>query len=103
MKVTSVCLGLVSGILTGGILLPAILLWSGCAIAQVTSDGTTKTIVNSSGNNFTILNGLEKGNNLFHSFSNFSVPTGGSANFNLINTPNITSIFSRVTGVFNES
>ncbi len=68
------------------------------AIAQVTSDGTINTIVNPSGNNFTILNGIEKGNNLFHSFSNFSVPTGGSANFNLINTPNITTIFSRVTG-----
>ncbi|WP_335122252.1 S-layer family protein [Nostoc sp.] len=64
----------------------------------MTSDGTTNTIVNSNANNFTILNGIEKGNNLFHSFSNFSVPTGGSANFNLINTPNITTIFSRVTG-----
>ncbi|MEH2320340.1 S-layer family protein [Nostoc sp.] len=64
----------------------------------MTSDGTTNTIVNQSGNNFTIINGIEKGNNLFHSFSNFSVPTGGSANFNLINTPNITTIFSRVTG-----
>ncbi|MHC5917663.1 MAG: filamentous hemagglutinin N-terminal domain-containing protein, partial [Nostoc sp.] len=79
-------------------LLPAILLWSRCAIAQVTSDGTTNTIVNPNGNNFTILNGIAKGNNLFHSFSNFSVPTGGSARFDLINTPNITTIFSRVTG-----
>ncbi|WP_335213810.1 S-layer family protein [Nostoc sp.] len=79
-------------------LLPAILLWSRCAIAQVTSDGTTNTIVNQSGNNFTILNGIEKGNNLFHSFSNFSVPTGAWARFDLINTPNITTIFSRVTG-----
>jgi filamentous hemagglutinin family protein len=68
------------------------------AIAQVTSDGTTNTIVNSNGNNFNILNGIEKGNNLFHSFSNFSVPTGGSASFDLVNTPNITTIFSRVTG-----
>jgi filamentous hemagglutinin family protein len=98
MKVTSVCLGLVSGILTGGILLPAILMKSGCAIAQVISDGTTNTIVNQSGNNFNILNGIEKGNNLFHSFSNFSLPTGTSANFDLTNTPNITTIFSRVTG-----
>ncbi|MEH2361958.1 S-layer family protein [Nostoc sp.] len=79
-------------------LLPVILLWSRGAIAQVTSDGTTNTIVNQSGNNFTILNGIEKGNNLFHSFNNFSVPTGGWARFDLINTPNITTIFSRVTG-----
>ncbi len=80
------------------VVLPAILLWSRCAIAQVTSDGTKNTIVNQSGNNFTILNGIEKGNNLFHSFNNFSVPTGGSARFDLINTPNISTIFSRVTG-----
>ncbi len=68
------------------------------AMAQVTSDQTTNTVVNSINHNFTILNGREKGNNLFHSFSNFSVPTGGSASFDLINTPNITTIFSRVTG-----
>ncbi|MEH1939763.1 MAG: S-layer family protein [Nostoc sp.] len=90
MKVASLCLGLVSGILTNGIFLPA--------TAQVTPDGTTNTTVNSIGNNFTILNGLDKGNNLFHSFSNFSVPTGGSAHFDLNTTPNITTIFSRVTG-----
>ncbi|MHC5712050.1 MAG: two-partner secretion domain-containing protein [Nostoc sp.] len=79
-----------TGFLSSALLLPA--------IAQVTSDGTTNTIVNQSGNNFTILNGIAKGNNLFHSFNNFSVPTGGSARFDLINTPNITTIFSRVTG-----
>ncbi|MEH2347601.1 MAG: S-layer family protein [Nostoc sp.] len=90
MKVTSLCLGLISGILIGGMIFPA--------NAQVTSDGTTNTVVNSSGNNFNILNGIEKGNNLFHSFSNFSIPTGGSATFDLINTPNIKTIFSRVTG-----
>ncbi|WP_458646419.1 two-partner secretion domain-containing protein [Nostoc sphaeroides] len=68
------------------------------AYAQVISDGTTNTIVNPSGNNFNILNGIEKGNNLFHSFTNFSVPINGSATFDLVNTPNITTIFSRVTG-----
>ncbi|BAY65473.1 filamentous hemagglutinin-like protein [Calothrix brevissima NIES-22] len=66
--------------------------------AQVTSDGTTNTSIYTNGNNFDILNGSQKGNNLFHSFSNFSVPTGGSAKFDLVNTPNITTIFSRVTG-----
>ncbi|MEH1812087.1 MAG: S-layer family protein [Nostoc sp.] len=82
-------------ILTAGLFSPGIMR---PAIAQVTSDGTTNTTVNPSGNNFTILNGIEKGNNLFHSFSNFSVPTGGSARFDLVNTPNVTTIFSRVTG-----
>ncbi|MEA5603516.1 S-layer family protein [Nostoc sp. UHCC 0252] len=85
-------------------MLSAILLWSGCAIlpwsgsanAQVTSDGTTNTIVNQSGNNFNILNGTQKGNNLFHSFSNFSIPTGDTAIFN--NAADVQNIFSRVTG-----
>ncbi|MBN3898004.1 MAG: S-layer family protein [Nostoc sp. NOS(2021)] len=86
------------GFLSSALVLPAILLWSRCAIAQVTSDGTTNTTVTLNGNNFTIINGIEKGNNLFHSFNNFSVPTGGWARFDLINTPNITTIFSRVTG-----
>jgi filamentous hemagglutinin family protein len=81
---------LTTGILTSGIVLPV--------AAQVTSDGTTNTTVNSVGNNFNIINGIEKGNNLFHSFSNFSIPTDGSANFDLVNTPNINTIFSRVTG-----
>ena len=90
MKAVAFLFILISGLLTPGMMLSA--------IAQVTSDGTTNTTVNLSGNNFTILNGIEKGNNLFHSFSNFSVPNGSSATFDLINTPNITTIFSRVTG-----
>ncbi|MEA5580046.1 S-layer family protein [Nodularia harveyana UHCC-0300] len=90
MRVIAMYLGLFGGILAIGIMFPA--------NAQVTSDGTTNTIVNPIGNDFNIINGIEKGNNLFHSFSNFSVPTGGSATFDLINTPNITTIFSRVTG-----
>ncbi|MDJ0798055.1 MAG: S-layer family protein [Calothrix sp. MO_167.B12] len=81
---------LTTGVLASGMVLPT--------MAQVISDGTTNTTVNTSGNNFTILNGIEKGNNLFHSFSNFSVPTNGSASFDLTNTPDITTIFSRVTG-----
>ncbi|MCC5633122.1 S-layer family protein [Nostoc sphaeroides CHAB 2801] len=98
MRVLAFLFIFTSELLTSGMMLRAILPWSGSANAQVTSDGTTKTIVNPNANNFTILNGIEKGNNLFHSFNNFSVPTGGSANFDLINTPNITTIFSRVTG-----
>ncbi len=89
---------LTSGLLTQGILLLTILLWSRCAIAQVTSDNTLNTTVSQSGNNFTITNGSAANSNLFHSFQQFSVPTGGSVNFDLVNTPNISTIFSRVTG-----
>ncbi|MEH1940483.1 MAG: S-layer family protein [Nostoc sp.] len=80
-------------ILTSGLLTPGMMLR---AIAQVTSDGTTNTVVNQSGNNFNIINGIQKGNNLFHSFSNFSIPTGDTAIFN--NAADVQNIFSRVTG-----
>ncbi len=86
------------GLLTAGILQPVIFLCGSCANAQITSDGTTNTTVNQSGNNFNILNGIDQGNNLFHSFRDFAVPTGGAATFDLTNTPNIKTIFSRVTG-----
>ena len=90
MKGIAFLSGLISSLLTSGIVLPA--------VAQVTSDGTTNTTVNLNGNNFDILNGIQKGNNLFHSFKEFSIPTGGSATFDLTNTSNINTIFSRVTG-----
>ena len=64
--------------------------------AQVTPDGTTSTTVNQTGSNFTVEQGDRVGDNLFHSFDEFSVPTGGSAGFN--NAANIANIFSRVTG-----
>ncbi|MEA5513414.1 S-layer family protein [Nodularia sp. UHCC 0506] len=93
MRISSVGLVLLNQLSLG-----VMMIWCHTAHAQVTSDGTTNTIVNPSGNNFNILNGIEKGNNLFHSFSNFSVPTSGSATFDVTNTPNITTIFNRVTG-----
>ena len=64
-------------------------------LAQVVSDGTVGTTV-SGGPNFTITNGTQVGGNLFHSFSQFSVPTGGAAIFN--NALTVQNIFSRVTG-----
>ena len=64
--------------------------------AQISPDGTTSSTVNQDGNNFTIEQGDRVGDNLFHSFNEFSVPTLGSAAFN--NATNIANIFSRVTG-----
>ena len=47
------------------------------AQAQVTPDGTTSTTVNQDGNDFTIEQGDRLGDNLFHSFNEFSVPYFG--------------------------
>jgi filamentous hemagglutinin family protein len=66
------------------------------ASAQVTSDGTTGTIVDANGNSFEINAGTRSGDNLFHSFGEFSVPNGGEAVFN--NATDVSNILSRVTG-----
>jgi filamentous hemagglutinin family protein len=66
--------------------------------AQVVPDRSLNTIVTSINNDFTITNGSAAGSNLFHSFSQFSLPSNGSATFDLINTPDISTIFSRITG-----
>jgi filamentous hemagglutinin family protein len=63
---------------------------------QVLPDSTLNTQVTRSLNDFTITGGSTSGTNLFHSFQEFSIPTGGSAIFN--NATNIQNIFSRVTG-----
>ncbi|MBD2209568.1 S-layer family protein [Nostoc linckia FACHB-104] len=63
--------------------------------AQVTPDHTLNTVVNGS-NNYIITNGTRVGNNLFHSFSQFSIPTGDSVLFN--NATSVENIFARVTG-----
>lgn len=63
----------------------------------IAPDGTLPTQVTTTNDlNFAIDGGTQSGNNLFHSFHQFSVPTGGSAVFN--NAADIQNIFSRVTG-----
>ena len=66
--------------------------------AQVIPDRTlpVNSIVNSASNVNEITGGSLSGNNLFHSFREFSIPTGASAFFNQALT--IQNIISRVTG-----
>ncbi|MBD2525123.1 filamentous hemagglutinin N-terminal domain-containing protein [Nostoc sp. FACHB-133] len=68
------------------------------AIAQIIQDGTlpTNSQVTPQGNITIIEGGTRAGNNLFHSFEKFSVPTGITAHFQ--NPTDIQNIISRVTG-----
>ncbi|WP_335052345.1 S-layer family protein [Nostoc sp.] len=71
---------------------------TGCAYAQIASDTTLpiNSNIQKIGNTIKIEGGTTAGSNLFHSFSEFSVPTGSTADFN--NSLNIQNIISRVTG-----
>jgi filamentous hemagglutinin family protein len=60
------------------------------------ADNTLSTQVSGSGNNFTVTGGLSRGQNLFQSFQDFSVPTNGSVTFT--NPVGNRSIITRVTG-----
>ena len=67
-----------------------------CATAQISSDGTLSTdVTTNDAINFLIENGDRTGDNLFHSFSEFSIPNLGEAYFN--NATDIVNIFIRVT------
>ncbi len=66
------------------------------AEAQITIDGSTNTTLTPTDNGVRIDDGDRAGDNLFHSFGEFSVPTGSEAFFN--NASDIVNIFSRVTG-----
>lgn len=68
------------------------------ANGQVVPDATMRdrSVVNYNGRTWQINGGTTAGGNLFHSFSEFSVPTGNEVFFN--NTPTIENIITRVTG-----
>jgi len=82
------------GIALGG----ACVFSTSCATAQITPDRTlpNNSSVTINGSTFNITGGTQAGRNLFHSFQQFSVPTGGTASF--INGADIQNIISRVTG-----
>ncbi|MDJ0633894.1 MAG: filamentous hemagglutinin N-terminal domain-containing protein [Xenococcaceae cyanobacterium MO_188.B29] len=79
---------LISLLLSSSIVLPV--------KAQITLDGTTNTILTPIDNGIRIDDGNRAGNNLFHSFEQFSLFNGSEAFFN--NANDIVNIFSRVTG-----
>jgi filamentous hemagglutinin family protein len=84
------CLMLASGLLS--LARPA-----SAQLGAIVPDSTLRsTIVSPDGANFTINGGTQTGRNLFHSFQEFSIPTGGSATF--ANPLDVQTIFARVTG-----
>ncbi|MGL5080970.1 MAG: filamentous hemagglutinin N-terminal domain-containing protein [Microcoleaceae cyanobacterium] len=72
--------------------------WVSPAIAQIVPDSTlpNHSVIVPSGSLNEIVGGTTAGSNLFHSFEQFSVPTGTTAFFN--NAGSIANIISRVTG-----
>jgi filamentous hemagglutinin family protein len=60
------------------------------------ADNTLSTQVSGANNNFTVTGGLSRGGNLFHSFTDFSLPTNGSVTFS--NPAADRSVITRVTG-----
>ncbi|BAY89005.1 MULTISPECIES: two-partner secretion domain-containing protein [unclassified Tolypothrix] len=88
MKLTFIGFGILSTICISAVC-------NNSVYAQVTPDGSLGTVVNGS-SNYHITEGTRVGNNLFHSFSQFSISTGSSASFD--NATDIQNIFSRVSG-----
>jgi filamentous hemagglutinin family protein len=89
-RLSAHCAGLLGALLLGHAL---------CAWAQsaITSSGLNTTI-SANGTTYDITGGTQKGSNLFHSFGQFSVGAGDTANFSNPGALAIANILGRVTG-----
>lgn len=75
----------------------SLLIFPKMAFCQVSGDGSLNTdVISSDKLNFNINGGSRAGNNLYHSFKEFSIPNSGSAIFN--NSSDVINIINRVTG-----
>ncbi|MGL6343246.1 MAG: filamentous hemagglutinin N-terminal domain-containing protein, partial [Waterburya sp.] len=77
-------------------LICSVALFPESAFAQITPDGSAPTTVEQLEEIMRINGGEREGNNLFHSFDEFSIPPGMEAIFE--NATDIENIFTRVTG-----
>ena len=87
------------GIYTLNLILTPLFISTNSTLAQITPDNTlpnNSVIDNSQAGITRITEGTKEGNNLFHSFSQFSINNGTTAYFDNVLT--IENIFSRVTG-----
>jgi filamentous hemagglutinin family protein len=65
---------------------------------EVNITGKSNTEVKATGNTINITGGQPGGNNLFHTFGQFNVKNGQTANFDTTTTPNIVNVLGRING-----
>ncbi|MGG6285484.1 filamentous hemagglutinin N-terminal domain-containing protein [Leptolyngbya sp. AN03gr2] len=87
-----------SGVMQRMVLAASLFLSAPIAQAQVIPDGSVGTIVNITGSTAEITGGTQRGTNLFHSFSEFSLTPSTIESARFDNAAGIENIITRVTG-----